>query len=103
MTVRQAQPLERRWHAPCDTSIRENHVLQDLWYKDAIVYQLHVKTFRDSNGDGIGDACALRYAFGFTTAMADVGSTHNPTRAIPTDDAVSTICSAIARRPFSMA
>ncbi len=26
-----------------------------LWYKDAIVYQLHVKTFRDSNGDGIGD------------------------------------------------
>ncbi len=26
----------------------------------------------DDNGDGIGDACALRYAFGFTTAMADV-------------------------------
>ena len=26
-----------------------------LWYKDAIIYQLHVKTFRDSNGDGIGD------------------------------------------------
>ncbi len=26
-----------------------------LWYKDAVVYQLHVKTFCDSNGDGIGD------------------------------------------------
>jgi len=26
-----------------------------LWYKDAIVYQLHVKAFHDSNGDGIGD------------------------------------------------
>ncbi len=25
------------------------------WYKDAIVYQLHVKGFFDSNGDGIGD------------------------------------------------
>ena len=25
------------------------------WYKDAIIYQLHVKTFVDSNGDGIGD------------------------------------------------
>jgi maltose alpha-D-glucosyltransferase / alpha-amylase len=25
------------------------------WYKDAIVYQLHVKAFYDSNGDGIGD------------------------------------------------
>jgi len=25
------------------------------WYKDAIIYQLHVKTFFDSNEDGIGD------------------------------------------------
>jgi maltose alpha-D-glucosyltransferase/alpha-amylase len=25
------------------------------WYKDAIIYQLHVRTFCDSNGDGIGD------------------------------------------------
>jgi len=26
-----------------------------LWYKDAVIYQLHVKTFYDSNGDGVGD------------------------------------------------
>ena len=26
-----------------------------LWYKDAIIYQVHVRTFSDSNGDGIGD------------------------------------------------
>jgi len=26
-----------------------------LWYKDAIIYELHVKTFFDKNGDGIGD------------------------------------------------
>jgi maltose alpha-D-glucosyltransferase/alpha-amylase len=25
------------------------------WYKDAIIYQLHIKAFQDSNGDGIGD------------------------------------------------
>ena len=25
------------------------------WYQDAIIYQLHVKTFFDSNGDGVGD------------------------------------------------
>jgi maltose alpha-D-glucosyltransferase/alpha-amylase len=30
-----------------------------LWYKDAIIYQLHVKTFFDSNGDGIGDFTGL--------------------------------------------
>src|SRR3954468_23298085 len=26
-----------------------------LWYKDAVIYQVHVKAFRDSNDDGIGD------------------------------------------------
>ena len=26
-----------------------------LWYKDAVIYQVHVRTFYDSNGDGIGD------------------------------------------------
>ena len=28
---------------------------ETLWYKDAIIYQLHVRTFCDSNSDGIGD------------------------------------------------
>jgi maltose alpha-D-glucosyltransferase/alpha-amylase len=26
-----------------------------LWYKDAVIYELHIKAFRDSNGDGVGD------------------------------------------------
>ncbi|MFN3656600.1 MAG: maltose alpha-D-glucosyltransferase [Pseudolabrys sp.] len=30
-----------------------------LWFKDAIIYQLHVKGFYDSNGDGIGDFAGL--------------------------------------------
>ncbi|HEX4131302.1 MAG TPA: maltose alpha-D-glucosyltransferase [Pirellulales bacterium] len=30
-----------------------------LWYKDAVVYQLHVRSFRDSNGDGVGDFTGL--------------------------------------------
>src|SRR5690242_5334052 len=30
-----------------------------LWYKDAIIYQLHVKCFFDSNGDGYGDFAGL--------------------------------------------
>jgi len=27
----------------------------NLWYKDAIIYELHVKAFYDKNNDGIGD------------------------------------------------
>jgi maltose alpha-D-glucosyltransferase/alpha-amylase len=26
-----------------------------LWYKDAVIYELHVRAFQDSNADGIGD------------------------------------------------
>jgi maltose alpha-D-glucosyltransferase/alpha-amylase len=26
-----------------------------LWYKDAVIYEVHVRAFADSNGDGIGD------------------------------------------------
>ncbi len=26
-----------------------------LWYKDAVIYELHVRAFYDSNGDGMGD------------------------------------------------
>lgn len=29
------------------------------WYKDAIIYELHIKAFFDSNGDGIGDLQGL--------------------------------------------
>src|SRR6266403_476165 len=40
--------------------MRYNHeaftlVDDPLWYKDAIIYELHPRAFFDSNGDGIGD------------------------------------------------
>ena len=34
---------------------RRDVVADPLWYKDAVIYQLHVKSFFDSNNDGIGD------------------------------------------------
>ncbi len=30
-------------------------IIDPLWYKDAVIYELHVKTFHDSDGDGMGD------------------------------------------------
>ena len=30
-----------------------------LWYKDAVIYELHIKAFFDSNGDGLGDFTGL--------------------------------------------
>jgi maltose alpha-D-glucosyltransferase/alpha-amylase len=41
-----------------------------LWYKDAIVYQLHVKAFFDSTDDGIGDFQGLTRKLDY---LADLG------------------------------
>src|ERR1035437_9715342 len=44
----------------------------ELWYKDAIIYQLHVKAFTDSNNDGIGDFAGLTEKLGY---LQDLGVT----------------------------
>jgi maltose alpha-D-glucosyltransferase / alpha-amylase len=42
---------------------RPGHIKRDIaWYKDAIIYQLHVKAFFDANDDGIGDFAGLTRA-----------------------------------------
>jgi len=33
--------------------------VDDLWYKDAVFYEVHVKAFQDSNDDGVGDFAGL--------------------------------------------
>jgi maltose alpha-D-glucosyltransferase / alpha-amylase len=35
--------------------IRPGSATDPLWYKDAVIYQVHVRAFHDNNGDGIGD------------------------------------------------
>src|SRR5215213_2142644 len=39
------------------------------WFKDAIIYQLHVKAFQDSNGDGIGDFAGLMQRLDYVEAL----------------------------------
>ncbi|MBE7198504.1 MAG: trehalose synthase, partial [Parafilimonas terrae] len=34
-------------------------MITDLWYKNAVIYCLSVRTFMDANGDGIGDFAGL--------------------------------------------
>lgn len=44
----------------------------NLWYKDAVIYQLHVRTFCDSNADGIGDFAGLTQRLDY---LQDLGIT----------------------------
>lgn len=41
-----------------------------LWYKDAVIYQVHVKSFFDANNDGIGDFAGLIQKLDY---IADLG------------------------------
>ncbi|MFC7703576.1 maltose alpha-D-glucosyltransferase [Plastorhodobacter daqingensis] len=53
-------PLSKRDNA--NFAVRSGTAIdrsQSDWYKDAIIYQLHIKAFQDSNGDGIGDFAGL--------------------------------------------
>jgi len=43
-----------------------------LWYKDAVIYELHVRAFCDSNGDGIGDFRGLMQKLDY---LQDLGVT----------------------------
>jgi maltose alpha-D-glucosyltransferase/alpha-amylase len=36
---------------PATTTIADD----PFWYKDAVIYEMHLRSFQDSNGDGIGD------------------------------------------------
>jgi maltose alpha-D-glucosyltransferase / alpha-amylase len=47
--------------------------MQDpLWYKDAIIYELHVRAFMDGNNDGIGDFLGLMQKLDY---LQDLGVT----------------------------
>ncbi|MHB1587346.1 MAG: maltose alpha-D-glucosyltransferase [Acidiferrobacteraceae bacterium] len=43
----QDEALPTQYRSPIDAD--------PLWYKDAVIYQLHIRAFYDSNNDGVGD------------------------------------------------
>src|SRR5919201_5924781 len=43
-----------------------------FWYQDALIYEVHVRAFYDSNGDGIGDFPGLTQKLGY---LHDLGIT----------------------------
>jgi maltose alpha-D-glucosyltransferase/alpha-amylase len=59
--TREAQADVEAQHAP------DQHASD--WYKDAIIYQLHVKAFLDSSGDGIGDFKGLIQSLDYIEAL----------------------------------
>ena len=54
------------------SGLAQPETLDPLWYRDAIIYQLHVKAFFDSSNDGVGDFEGLRRKLDY---LQDLGVT----------------------------
>jgi maltose alpha-D-glucosyltransferase/alpha-amylase len=50
----------------------DHRIADPFWYKDAVIYELHVRAFADSNGDGMGDFAGLTEKLDY---LADLGVT----------------------------
>jgi len=51
--------LQRKGNPPADDALANPSIMglphDPLWYKTAVIYELHVRAFADSDGDGVGD------------------------------------------------
>ena len=56
-----AEPIER--------TRPSEHVTAEAWWRDAVVYQVYLRSFADGNGDGIGDFAGLRSRLGHLAAL----------------------------------
>jgi len=68
MDVRTPEKLRQRQRRASSVSIGP----EPQWYKDAVIYQLHVKAFQDSTGNGIGDFTGLMQRLDY---IQDLGAT----------------------------
>jgi maltose alpha-D-glucosyltransferase / alpha-amylase len=71
MAVKAPAPRQRR-RVSANGRISSGLPSDPLWYKDAIFYEVHVRAFRDSNGDGKGDFAGLTEKLDY---LADLGVT----------------------------
>ena len=46
--------------------------MNEDWYRDGVIYQIHVRAFADSNGDGTGDFDGLTSRLDY---LSDLGVT----------------------------
>ncbi|HYF63521.1 MAG TPA: alpha-amylase family glycosyl hydrolase, partial [Herpetosiphonaceae bacterium] len=44
-------------------------MIEDLWYKNTVIYSLDLETFMDGDGDGIGDFPGLMERLDYVQAL----------------------------------
>jgi len=60
--------------------------LQTKWWKEAIVYQIYPRSFKDSDGDGIGDLKGITSKLDYIKSLGVTAIWLNPIYSSPNDD-----------------
>ena len=60
--------------------------MEKKWWKESVVYQIYPKSFKDSNGDGIGDLPGLTSKLDYVQSLGVDAIWLNPIFASPNDD-----------------
>src|SRR3954468_8753825 len=61
-------------------------VSEKKWWKEAIVYQIYPRSFKDSNGDGIGDLKGISSKLDYIKSLGVYVVWLNPIYSSPNDD-----------------
>ncbi len=75
--------MSRSGHAQ-DSSNKESE--KRKWWKEAIVYQIYPRSFKDSNGDGIGDLKGIISKLDYIKSLGVTAVWLNPIYSSPNDD-----------------
>jgi alpha-glucosidase len=72
---------------PAPTAAAPAGLLADPWWRDAVTYQVYVRSFADGNGDGIGDLRGIREKLGYLAELGVNAIWLNPCFPSPMADA----------------
>jgi alpha-glucosidase len=64
-----------------------DHAIERPWWRDAVVYQVYIRSFADANGDGIGDISGVRAHLPYLAALGVDALWFNPWYPSPLADA----------------
>ena len=67
-------------------TVRTNNPFEKKWWKEAIVYQLYPRSFKDSDGDGIGDLKGIISQLDYLKSLGIDAIWINPIYSSPNDD-----------------
>lgn len=70
----------------CDSPSKPSNPTDRTWWKEAIIYQIYPRSFKDSNGDGVGDLRGIISQLDYLQSLGITAVWLNPFFTSPNDD-----------------